>query len=110
MLFFFFSSRRRHTRSLCDWSSDVCSSDLDGFFSDVGKHLIKQGTSPWPSRRAVLLGRDQPTAGQLSASGTTRRLPPRFDFTCCTPSPCSLNTSAKRFGRVGGSRLEWRTS
>src|SRR5438034_7487321 len=27
---FFFSSRRRHTRSLCDWSSDVCSSDLIG--------------------------------------------------------------------------------
>src|SRR5499427_11165752 len=27
-IFFFFSSRRRHTRSLCDWSSDVCSSDL----------------------------------------------------------------------------------
>src|SRR5476649_1646975 len=26
---FFFSSRRRHTRSLCDWSSDVCSSDLN---------------------------------------------------------------------------------
>src|SRR5260221_10476761 len=25
---FFISSRRRHTRSLCDWSSDVCSSDL----------------------------------------------------------------------------------
>src|SRR5438034_1360146 len=25
---FFFSSRRLHTRSLCDWSSDVCSSDL----------------------------------------------------------------------------------
>src|SRR5689334_25346985 len=27
--FFFFSSRRRHTRWNCDWSSDVCSSDLD---------------------------------------------------------------------------------
>src|SRR6266478_7056789 len=27
---FFFSSRRRHTRFDCDWSSDVCSSDLDG--------------------------------------------------------------------------------
>src|SRR5438034_1948450 len=27
-ILFFFSSRRRHTRSLCDWSSDVCSSDL----------------------------------------------------------------------------------
>src|ERR1022692_971330 len=27
-LFFFFSSRRRHTRLQGDWSSDVCSSDL----------------------------------------------------------------------------------
>src|SRR2546430_1944680 len=35
MLFFFFSSRRRHTRFDCDWSSDVCSSDL---FNGVG-HL-----------------------------------------------------------------------
>src|SRR6266478_6810015 len=26
---FFFSSRRRHTRFDCDWSSDVCSSDLE---------------------------------------------------------------------------------
>src|SRR3989475_1628938 len=26
--FFFFSSRRRHTRFDCDWGSDVCSSDL----------------------------------------------------------------------------------
>src|SRR6266513_5623160 len=29
MIFFFFSSRRRHTRSKRDWSSDVCSSDLE---------------------------------------------------------------------------------
>src|SRR5262245_65026609 len=28
LVFFFFSSRRRHTRCLSDWSSDVCSSDL----------------------------------------------------------------------------------
>src|SRR2546430_8363603 len=28
LLSFFFSSRRRHTRFDCDWSSDVCSSDL----------------------------------------------------------------------------------
>src|SRR5260221_7339647 len=33
--FFFFSSRRRHTRSLCDWSSDVCSSDLRYFLLGV---------------------------------------------------------------------------
>src|SRR6266487_5111580 len=30
LIFFFFSSRRRHTRWTGDWSSDVCSSDLDG--------------------------------------------------------------------------------
>src|SRR5882762_11310472 len=30
ILIFFFSSRRRHTRFKCDWSSDVCSSDLYG--------------------------------------------------------------------------------
>src|SRR5262245_66128205 len=29
LVLFFFSSRRRHTRCLSDWSSDVCSSDLD---------------------------------------------------------------------------------
>src|SRR6266850_6307813 len=29
-MFFFFSSRRRHTRLQGDWSSDVCSSDLGG--------------------------------------------------------------------------------
>src|SRR6266481_8675404 len=33
--FFFFSSRRRHTRWNCDWSSDVCSSDLEGELADV---------------------------------------------------------------------------
>src|SRR3712207_7755511 len=30
-MYFFFSSRRRHTRYWRDWSSDVCSSDLGGF-------------------------------------------------------------------------------
>src|SRR3712207_7806328 len=35
MLFFFFSSRRRHTRYWRDWSSDVCSSDL--------AHALAQG-------------------------------------------------------------------
>src|SRR5260221_7858676 len=34
-LVFFFSSRRRHTRSLCDWSSDVCSSDLEAMIPRV---------------------------------------------------------------------------
>src|SRR5438477_12649752 len=34
--FFFFSSRRRHTRLTCDWSSDVCSSDLGSKWSLFG--------------------------------------------------------------------------
>src|SRR3989449_8137830 len=34
-IFFFFSSRRRHTRCSRDWSSDVCSSDL-GYLRTVG--------------------------------------------------------------------------
>src|SRR2546430_476443 len=33
---FFFSSRRRHTRFDCDWSSDVCSSDLNASLAIVG--------------------------------------------------------------------------
>src|SRR5690606_40212817 len=42
MLWFFFSSRRRHTRFSRDWSSDVCSSDLP---------------PPSPRRSRLLLGR-----------------------------------------------------
>src|SRR5256886_8278814 len=33
VVMFFFSSRRRHTRFDCDWSSDVCSSDLPSFLA-----------------------------------------------------------------------------
>src|SRR5689334_24857582 len=39
---FFFSSRRRHTRWNCDWSSDVCSSDLRNLW-DVIENLRKGG-------------------------------------------------------------------
>src|SRR2546430_7293719 len=38
---FFFSSRRRHTRFDCDWSSDVCSSDLSAVV-DRGAWLLEQ--------------------------------------------------------------------
>src|SRR5699024_12110472 len=43
--FFFFSSRRRHTRSKRDWSSDVCSSDLGdrGLGCDVAQVPPGQG-------------------------------------------------------------------
>src|SRR5438046_8760982 len=38
-MFFFFSSRRRHTRLVSDWSSDVCSSDLFGVSVDDLNHI-----------------------------------------------------------------------
>src|SRR5436853_4819864 len=58
--FFFFSSRRRHTRCLSDWSSDVCSSDLYAIVQhdkggtyrseDKGETWKKMGdTNPRPS-------------------------------------------------------------
>src|SRR5256886_9013386 len=49
-LFFFFSSRRRHTRFDCDWSSDVCSSDL--------AHRLGENILPLP--RAPVEARDLP--------------------------------------------------
>src|SRR5438067_11275694 len=48
---FFFSSRRRHTRSKRDWSSDVCSSDLIGTWAKVALGvLVGIGIAPgvWP--------------------------------------------------------------
>src|SRR2546430_7771500 len=65
---FFFSSRRRHTRFDCDWSSDVCSSDLG---ADGTNHLICQGDerfrvleflSGWPFLVARVLRIPEPDA------------------------------------------------
>src|SRR5690348_18292182 len=50
-LFFFFSSRRRHTRWTGDWSSDVCSSDL----TSVPDHLPNRILSPALTSSGVTL-------------------------------------------------------
>src|SRR5690606_40380696 len=60
-LIFFFSSRRRHTRFSRDWSSDVCSSDLDPrcglLFLDWERghalHLTGRARVDWDERRAA---------------------------------------------------------
>src|SRR5436853_4348018 len=60
MLFFFFSSRRRHTRCLSDWSSDVCSSDLatSNFLGRGG------GTAPPPVGKQKGIKRERDAPGE----------------------------------------------
>src|SRR5256885_8301129 len=69
-IFFFFSSRRRHTRLQGDWSSDVCSSDL-------GEHAQLQ-----------LVGVRQRVGGQLHVLG--RRQHRSEEHTSELQSPCNL--------------------
>src|SRR5690242_9869098 len=73
---FFFSSRRRHTRLTCDWSSDVCSSDLVGSRSHRGGRAAGRG--PRPGRRPTTVAY-RPVGVALpswaSASSTLRYRP-----------------------------------
>src|SRR6266481_7425948 len=57
--FFFFSSRRRHTRWNCDWSSDVCSSDLFTGSTEVGR-AIRAATAGSHKRLSLELGGKSP--------------------------------------------------
>src|SRR2546430_10604364 len=62
--FFFFSSRRRHTRFDCDWSSDVCSSDLG--FGDLSPEAVL-AVPPRKLRAAGLSGRKVASIRDLTA-------------------------------------------
>src|SRR5260370_19833307 len=59
---FFFSSRRRHTRFKCDWSSDVCSSDLN---ADSGKKEVNNTKNPEASERSSNRNGDIPPERRL---------------------------------------------
>src|SRR2546422_10542284 len=64
-VFFFFSSRRRHTRCSRDWSSDVCSSDLLALAVGVGAYpVVRRLTSRLERLQA---GVESLGAGELSA-------------------------------------------
>src|SRR2546428_3590858 len=74
-VFFFFSSRRRHTRSDRDWSSDVCSSDLGA---------RRLGCDRTPYALEIGDGQRLPARAVIIATGAEyRRLPidglPRFE-------------------------------
>src|SRR5258706_2749675 len=76
-LFFFFSSRRRHTRLVSDWSSDVCSSDLSEGSSTgraivIGpylraRHVRKEGSSPDGAKRIPGKARSEEHTSELQS-------------------------------------------
>src|SRR5216684_5355691 len=69
-MFFFFSSRRRHTRCSRDWSSDVCSSDLHDAL--VSTEKAEQGAT---DRRLVAAGKMH-RLGHRDARGSRELLGP----------------------------------
>src|SRR6266446_10023978 len=75
-VFFFFSSRRRHTRLQGNWSSDVCSSDLEGpgANGNIRAYLLDQQASadaPLPASRSFEIrgGANQSLPWNLRARG-----------------------------------------
>src|SRR6266542_5179420 len=82
MLFFFFSSRRRHTRCYRDWSSDVCSSDLLAPSEAVVSRLV--GRAGWhipPSSEPIPPVRAEEAAEGKPAVDTGVLLQPNPDGT-----------------------------
>src|SRR6266566_8193320 len=72
MVFFFFSSRRRHTRLQGDWSSDVCSSDLGADRKRVLRPDLEQrfdeaviAGAPNQRKHSILVVDDEPMALEL---------------------------------------------
>src|SRR6266403_71768 len=85
LCFFFFSSRRRHTRSLRDWSSDVCSSNLArdrGYYRQEGLD-VQLVVMPSALGSQALLGGNVKfsTAGGAGLLPLLRGAPVRFMFT-----------------------------
>src|SRR5947199_565255 len=79
IIILFFSSRRRHTRCLSDWSSDVCSSDLTSLDQPVGDQEdavlgdFVAGDGPLPEEQVELSLRSQALAQALAALGERER-------------------------------------
>src|ERR1017187_5573692 len=87
--FFFFSSRRRHTRYIGDWSSDVCSSDLNGSAARKG-HWQHGGLLASPATQLRLgahTGAERKDSRPSSRhAGTARVMNQRPEAYKCEPS------------------------
>src|SRR5260370_14870483 len=93
LVFFFFSSRRRHTRFKCDWSSDVCSSDLESI------NRVRLRTSSAFRRLLCSSSCEEPTRG---GSPGVEMAP--ADALGCAGGPCSLRSEERRVGKECRSR------
>src|SRR5256885_13860977 len=88
LCFFFFSSRRRHTRLQGDWSSDVCSSDLTVSEkrvpgSNSAPTLVQSAAEPmqqWADEAGQILSQMRVAGGSLlpSRAAPGRRVRPRL--------------------------------
>src|ERR1039457_3027495 len=86
MCFFFFSSRRRHTRLQGDWSSDVCSSDLGTLSRFVGV--------PFASTTSARGGNDN--GGDVETERTAAGRPLGIDQAITLDSPATARTGLSR--------------
>src|SRR2546426_5933110 len=68
LCFFFFSSRRRHTRLQGDWSSDVCSSDLQRRARRVPGDEARRGARPRRGGCPVPRGEEDRKSTRLNSS------------------------------------------
>src|SRR5205814_4924328 len=92
-VYFFFSSRRRHTRCLSDWSSDVCSSDLQNSESEQ-KHSAGGRTFAGGNHGR----REGPLPGYRRSIGDSRYRCFLFHSTIAEPS----RSEERRVGKVRG--------
>src|SRR6266850_8503949 len=72
MVFFFFSSRRRHTRLQGDWSSDVCSSDLRRLLNASSRNGFEQWARHAENLDAEIANREWIEPGALEPDILTR--------------------------------------
>src|SRR6267142_6158631 len=110
MFNFFFSSRRRHTRLTCDWSSDVCSSDLNK--GEVAAELLTDFPERLTNLREAFVGDGGKTSAlrpiQIKACWLSQNHPGQavFHFEGCT----SINDAEKYRGQDVFLPIEQRVS